>query len=232
VQKALSESSRPPFESDVDRYYIPIDQLRSIVNLDSIRTLLPSIAKGVHCDRFDDLAQEICGKDQKPARAFRKVLAILILIEKADSILDFVRAGITDARLPLQRLGDNRACVKLCLSDHDRPDPIPLFENWTAKQRADFETHQWETLAPYFSIGAGEDDPVPRYELTSRHPLPFDVVPESGGGHDQSAAAAGMSRSTTSTGSLDDPMTGAYGKVWKIKIHRAHRNLPSYGVSN
>jgi hypothetical protein len=209
MHNALREISRQPFESDEDRHYIPIDELRSIVNLASIRTLLPSIAKGVHCDRFDDLAQEICGKDQKPARSFRKVLAILILIEKADSILDFVRAGITDARLPLQRLGDNRACVKLRLSDHDKPDPIPLFEKWGPKQIEEFENRQWETLAPYFSIGAKEDDPVPRYELTSRHPLPFDVVvPESGGGHDQSTATAGMSRSTASTGSLDDPMTG------------------------
>jgi hypothetical protein len=203
------------------------------VNLASLRTLLPSIAKDVRRDDFDDfdLAQEICGKGQRPARSFRKVLAILILIDKADSILDFVRAGITDARLPLQRLGDNRACVKLRLSDHDKPDPIPLFESWSAKQINAFENHQWETLAPYFSIGAKEDDPVPRYDLTSRHPLPFDVVPESGGGHDQSAAPAGMSRSTASTGSFD-PMTGAYGKVWKIEIHPAHHNLPSYGVSN
>jgi len=230
MDERLRQSSLVPFE--VPGYYVPIDHLRAIVTRDAIRTVLPHIAKGVIPDQFDRLAQDIYGrleKDQRLPRSFRKILAILILIGKANSIVDFVKADITDAKLPLEKLGKSRT-FQLRVSDQE--EAIPFFQDWEHRDIENFENKQWETLAPYFSRGIEEDDWVRRYELSSRRPLPFKIIQEpgfmsSGSNKAPISSATGNSSSSELSESIDS-MKGAHGKVWKVTIHAAHHNLPSY----
>jgi hypothetical protein len=242
----LRKRSLKPFNGP--QFYVPIDSLHSVISRDAIRTILPGIAKGVEPpELYDLLAQDIFGRlldsdaSEKPipAKSFRKILAILILIGKAESIVDFVKADIDDNKLPLQKLGDNRLFQLAWLEKDPHEEypsqkgqlrPIPLFASWERREVEEFETNQWGTLAPFFSRGKKEDSWVHRYELSWQHPLPFEIIPfrEDNINTDGKGTTSTGSGTTTGSGASGDWMKG--GKMWKVKIHRAHHDLKSYTV--
>jgi hypothetical protein len=237
MDEELRVKSIMPF--DGPGFYIPIDSLHSVMTRDAIRTLLPFIARQVQVANdfrpgspFDQLAQDIYGrlekeqgKEQGTAKSYRKILAILILIGKADTIFDFVRGGITDAHLPLQKLGDSRT---FRLGLFGSTEQIRLFRKWDYRHIEEFENKQWETLAPFFSRTTKEHNLVRHYELSWRRPLPFEIIPNSTdiGGGEKRATSGG----TTGSDSSLDSMKGGHGKVWKVWIHPKHHNLQSYRV--
>jgi len=227
MDEELRQKSLEPFEGP--GFYIPINSLHSVMTRDAIRIVLPYIAKNVRPDSlFDQLAQDIYGRkeeNQRTAKSYRKILAVLVLIGKADTIVDFVRAGVTDAQLPLKKLGYVRP-FQLAISDSE--EPLRLFRKWEHRDIEEFESKQWETLAPFFSTEAKGKDRV-RYKLSWRHPLPFKIIP------DGTDISAGRSRTTSggtsgSEASSPDSMQGGHGKVWKVEIHEAHHSLQSYRV--
>ncbi|KAK0610883.1 hypothetical protein B0T14DRAFT_607078 [Immersiella caudata] len=231
-------------------FYIPVNHLHDIMNRDSIKTILPFIGKHVingmaSTPSLGDLAHDIFGRlqvddDKKPAKSYRKILAILILIDKADTIFDFVANGVTDAQLPLQRIGG--------LSNGSRPfqlgkagstEPLPVFARWEHTDIEYFEIKQWEVLAPFFSIETTENNLVRHYELSSCRPLPFEVIDSPNGVNttavdkrttsaDSGGGSGGSSGTESSVDSKGAPMKGGHSKVWKVRIHQKHHNLPSY----
>ncbi|KAK4447297.1 hypothetical protein QBC34DRAFT_303422 [Podospora aff. communis PSN243] len=221
----LREASRKPFEGP--EFYIPNNSLDSIMTRDAIRTVLPCITpEDMPDDSLDELARDVHGRrveNNSQEIRFRKILAVLVLIGKAETILDFLKAGVTDAELPLKILGESRL-FRLAFSTSDKP--IRLFRNWEPRHIENFAARQWETLAPFFSRGTKEQSWVHRYDLVWRHPLPFEIIPE-----DETVKTAGIgnasSGTTSSTSSLDS-MRGGNSRLWKVRIHHAHHNLPSY----
>jgi hypothetical protein len=233
----LRDSSCDPFGGPPPKFYIPNDSLRRIMNDGAIRQILPCIAGRLAPDRADALVYDICGrssKDQKATPAFRKVLAILILIVKANTIAEFVDAGIADTSLPLRKLGASRL-FQLCPKDSE--EAIPLFSTWDHRDIENFENSQWETQAPFFSREGEGDEDVKKYKLTQHHPLPFEIINEGVGTSNGSSKPTMPNTTAGTTGDLDlttsggHAMNGGYGKVWKVKIHRAHHKLTSYRVS-
>lgn len=199
----LRRQSLKPFGGP--QFYIPISRLHSVITPGTIKTALSCIGDTTSPDY-----------ERMVAKSFRKILAILILIGKEDSIFDFVDAGIGDAQLPLDKVEDGRP-FQLSLSGQDQP--IALFKTWENRHIEEFESKQWETLAPFFLRGAKHESL--NYKLSWRHPLPFDIIPE--------AICNRNSTSTSISGSSSDGDSGN-SKVWKVKIHRAHHDLPSYRV--
>ena len=179
MEDELRDKSEVPFKGP--KYYIPHDVLYSVITLDRIRAVLPCLTEGLSPEKLVDLAQDIYGRgedDKILAQEFRKIFAILILIDKPDSILDFVKAGITDTRLPLKKVGEGRM-FRLALAEAGAEDkPIRLFNRgWKQGDIERFEEKQWETLAPFFSRGGlKEKSWVQRYVLTRDHPLPFEII--------------------------------------------------------
>lgn len=236
IDQELRRVSRNAF--DGPQFYIPIDSLYSIITRDAIREILPGITAGVVPDLLDQLAQDIYGRlvdDDRQAKSFRKILAILILIGKADSILDFLKGDISDYKLHMVQLGDD-LFFELGSSKLEEPKAIPLFKKWERRHIEEFEKAQWDTLAPFFSRGTKEQSLVRHYKLLWRHPLPFDVIPEElipedkcvGSGANKIAASSGAT-SSGSQSSLGTTM-GGNSKVCKVRIHPAHNNLQCYKV--
>lgn len=230
VDSKLRNESRVPFSGK--GYYIPISSLDTIMTQDTIKTILPCIAKGLTLDQLDGLPRIIFGRrvdSQSTPVSFRKILSVLILIGKANSIVDFVQAGISDNKLPLQKLGKGRE-FQLGLSGSN--EPLHCFAKWESRDIENFEDRQWETLAPFFSRGIETDNRVQHYELRMQHPLPFDIMENSGNSGDgtQNIGNIRPAPDLVSSESIDG-MRGAHGIVKKVKIDPAHHNLPSYTVS-
>ncbi len=229
MDKTLRKLSLRPFKAPRRQYYIPNDVLKSIMTRDAIHEIIPCIARGLTTGQTHELVQDICGRSDQPTRSFRNILVILILIEKADRILEFVTADVTDTKLPLCILGDSESRLfQLCLTG--REEAIPLFDDWDPRDIESFEATQWQTLAPFFWREVEGDDRVPSYKLT-QHPLPFEIIKESdctstGSGKPSSSNATDNSNPSASV----QPMNGAHGQVWRVRIARSHHNLQSYRV--
>jgi hypothetical protein len=201
-------------------YYIPITDLEKILSRDTIRGILPALAKDLGEEKFDAYADMICpppASEDKPPTSYRKILAILILMQKSDKIGDFVEGEISDDKLPLRRIGEERP-FKLGIKESS--DPPKCFEEWGDHDIESFDTMQYQMLAPFFALGRG--DRVHHYVLSDRRPLPFERL---------KGDTKGTEVPDQLSGNTNDEMAGGFGKVTGVTIDPAHHKLPSYTAS-
>jgi hypothetical protein len=231
LEKRLRDESKVPFSGS--GYYIPISSIDQIMSQDTIKGILPCIAKGLPPSQLDILTRRIFGTRLDSQRvSFRKILSVLVLIGKSHSILDFVKAtepAVSDFQLPLQKTGHVRG-FQLRLESSNVP--LDLFASWESRDIESFEMTQWEVLAPFFSRGKKEDSWVTHFELSVRRPLPFEIMTncESRGDAIQTIGNIRHVRNLASNDSIDG-MAGAQGVVKKVRIHADHHDLPSHTVS-
>ncbi|KAK3369378.1 hypothetical protein B0T24DRAFT_668861 [Lasiosphaeria ovina] len=231
----LRNAREVPFNETVTKYFIPLRTLDSIVSYDAIKAVLPAITdeSRVPTNTLETLAKEISGLSQKgsePPASFRKVFAVLVLIGKAEIIVDFMHEGISDAQLPLLKLDKGpKGPYRLGFRDRDQT-PVRLFEQWLDRDVESFDDRQWETQGPYFHIETQKDAPVTHYELPTRSPLPFHVIKEADGNTNKIKPGGGANQADLISPEAIDAMAGAYGVVRKVTINPQHHNLGSYRV--
>lgn len=102
------------FEATVSGYsskkFIPIDAMLSILNYESVSRLLAEVVPcGTSNDESQRLSRRIFGRatdqdEDNQENAAIKVLALLILMERASLVVDFLDAGIIDRDLHLALL--------------------------------------------------------------------------------------------------------------------------------
>ncbi|KAH7093392.1 hypothetical protein FB567DRAFT_515245 [Paraphoma chrysanthemicola] len=85
-------------------------------------------------------------------KAYRKVFAILVLVDRPTDIFDFVKEGICDANLPLHytpRMESNNYCYSF--TSKPATETPAWFQEWPLSVKRDFEVQQWLVLAPCFT---------------------------------------------------------------------------------
>ncbi|KAL2198853.1 kinase-like domain-containing protein [Corynascus similis CBS 632.67] len=202
LKKSLRNSFCQTYDDqDKSKSYIPNNVLDTIVTPDAISTILPLIAEGATPAELDNLAQTIVGRRSEKndeVKEYRKVFVILMLIKKVDSIHDFVKAEITDARLPLLRINERSLrSFDLCPSDNN--EAISFIKAWDDEEIELFEKEQWGILAPFFSSKTEEKDGVRHYKFSSRERLPFQLI------DDQASINANRTTKTNDTENEDNP---------------------------
>lgn len=133
----------------------------------------------------------------------RKLFAILLGIEKGDSILDLLADGIIDDDLPLVKYPKRAAnagqtAPYFTLRSRRRIDyPIQTIDHWNWRTSIrQFYSEQWWLKAPVF------DTPGKHYELEDDCVLPF-----------------------TENNEGINVNSGGYSDVWGVRIHPAHQKL-------
>jgi len=96
------------------------------------------------------------GREYSGEMCFRKIFAILILIERAAVIGNFVKDGMCDDYLPVRFTGTWPYRV-YCSGDTERRPKC--FWGWRRSTLQRFEREQWKVLAPVFTTSAKLDDP-------------------------------------------------------------------------
>jgi len=150
------------------------------------------------------LADDICNEH-------RKTFATLLLINNSKAILKFIRAGLTDAHLPLHSISFTREDGTspddvLCAKDHlAHLPPIPCGNclRWSVSWIRLFEDKQWEMLAPVFQ--AKEDEAPNHYTLHDQIILPFTYCQHA--------------------------CRGSRGEILKVRIHANHHNFHHFDTS-
>lgn len=145
--------------------------------------------------------QDFTGKFCAEGKSYRKIFTILALIEKADTIPEFLREGVHDGDLPLMKLEkDGKPGIfKLGRKSQEGKAAYPLrcFKTFSRINFLNFEDYQWAVLAPIFDRPHKND--VNYYDLDDPVILPF------------------MEEEEVSE--------GGFGRISRVKIHPDHHNF-------
>lgn len=170
-----------------------------------IQTEARSICGGVEHGLASDTEDEQHARHvQQPSeKSYRKIFAILLLIERPSRIRSFVEEGVCDADLPLVnvprtnglpgpfRLRRKNAC-SCC--------PLRCFRGWGGSTVARFEQSQWMVLAHSFARSKRKRDPD--YKLQPEIIMPF-------------------------TSWKKAAPRGGFGQVYRVEIHPDHHAFPN-----
>lgn len=145
-----------------------------------------------------------------------RIFAILVLLDKAISIVDFVREGLSDEALPFVKthvVHTPPGSPKLGLRKKGSQDQhIPTFDGWSEGQIDTFEKLQWRIISPNFRNISKQRD-CDFLDLEDQTVLPY-IESWQNKKHDH--------------------YKGGNSEVWKVRIHDAHHNFQnlSAGIPN
>ncbi|KAH8901704.1 hypothetical protein GQ53DRAFT_815153 [Thozetella sp. PMI_491] len=178
--------------------YMPLDKLWSILSPPVIRRIIATLYQEKTTQEREYLTQQICGQELT-STGRRKILAVLIMVDRATSIDAFIAADILDLHLPLELISENkgkRLQFQLCKKGGER---IPALEShchrWRNTDFNSFKDLQSRMMAAFFDL---PDDRIYYYNMSWEYRLPFTLY--------------------------EHKNHGGYGRVYKVKIHRAHHN--------
>lgn len=223
---SLSERLKAAYEFShmCERRFIPASRLRKLVTHFSIAEALnPGTHDPVKIYQLRKKVKTIClelqdpqkGTSRLPTRstssllraqsekAYRKVFAILTLLNRHTEIFDFVEAGICDANLPLFWTLNLESNEQYQSINNRKATENTAFQDWSFIAKREFEVTQFSVLGPCFQDGL---DKAVHLELDRQAILPF----------------------VTWKKAVDEP--GACGQVYKAKIHQDHHNFDEKNV--
>lgn len=163
---------------------IPNTSIKEIVTVESVAAAL----EGLHgADKALELANEVVNGE------YRKLFAILVLIEKEDSLQQLISESIRDVSLSLKlETSDIGSSLTLLESN----SPLSCFSDWDDEELKRFESTQWLVLQLFFTFPEADTDAVQHLFLDRKLVLPIL--------EDTSLSLA----------------QGGYGKVHRVQIHK------------
>lgn len=186
------------------KYFLPYDELRSIMTRSNVATLLREAFPHYETRRMRTLIGHVIGdkKDEysgkRPPR--RKIVAILVMMEQITRIESFIDDEINDGHLPLdiERNSHSKKLVRFCRRQTSplksvSIKPLNRLNEWPSKDVEDFFHRQESVCAPFFELPG---DRVCFYNLQANAILPYI--------------------------SHEEICVGGYSSVRQVEIHRSH----------
>ncbi|KAI8716081.1 Protein kinase domain-containing protein [Fusarium sp. LHS14.1] len=135
--------------------FLPLDKLHELVVEDSVAEALTTYIPGLSLDDARSHAQDICPRSiRDPLQpSFRRMFAILVMIQQPQEILTFVRHNMANYDLPLVKA---RSSTKGGHELRRKTQPYKALEclwGWSPFLVNSFEEYQWTLLSPFFSRG-------------------------------------------------------------------------------
>ncbi|RWA13207.1 hypothetical protein EKO27_g1899 [Xylaria grammica] len=201
-QRLLAERQRRGKE-----FFLPSKRVESLIHPQNVAEELTICLHRIIDPRgIQDVAKTVCAIPAAEAKSYRKIFAILTIIEKMDAILEFIRGGIHDGDLPFTKLEvDGKPGIfKLGRKLHDAKgaQPLKCFAGFSLMNLINFEEYQWAVLALIFDRPRRKD--VKHYYLEDQAILPFIQEQEVSG--------------------------GGFGQISRVDIHPDHHNFSGSGT--
>jgi len=195
-------------ETGLSKTFLPNNETHRLINHAAVAHELSMHTTDINlAQQIQKYTKAICGvheveiHGEKKITTFRKIFALLVLIEAVPSIVDFLREEVTDQDLPLVKREQDgmlyRKGGRICV-------PPGCFREWSPLKLENFQSYQWWLLAPYFS-SPENDGVLENHKLQDQHVLPF--LPP----------GDALSQSIVKT--------GGYGRVVMMNIHSDHHNF-------
>jgi hypothetical protein len=189
--------------------FLPSGELCRVINAESVaRELAKTLSSSHTLEQVQAYAEIVCReteamrKDKMVLRIFRKVFALLVMVEMSSSIPHFLEEDVSDLDLSLNSVKMGGIVE---LYRRDSAEPLQCFRHpgWSIVKLRNFEKDQWTLLAPFFS--QGDNGEVRHYILHDEHILPFVASDE--------------------TIEANAEYFGGYAKVTMAHIHPDHHNF-------
>lgn len=151
---------------------------------------------------IEKIAEDVCSS----SRSYRKMFAILILLEREWEIVSFIKDDLCDSDLPLSAVpvGGQGLLVKLRRKS-DLTTDLSCLRRWGPKVHENFDKEQWAMVAPFFA--RAKSNRAGFYELSSKDILPWVEV----------------------NSSLHQ---GGYSSISRVIIHPSHHNFEKSEMSD
>lgn len=191
--------------TDDRKLWLPIDKLLLLVDEEHVfRELSKLVPACLQHEDVEQHAKKICESviytdknDDELKTSSRSIFAILVLLDRAEDIITFIDAGISDRFLPLKRVYKSDQ-----LSSHlDGTKHWNAAGKWSQKIFDMFFQYQDYMLSPFFKLSSAPSTQVFLYELGPYVALPFIEVGKA-------------------------QRHGHHGSVWQVKIHPSHHDAP------
>lgn len=147
--------------------FLPKGQLKVVVNPDSVRVELRKKlennykdSKILHHVKDVCVPQEVGLGEDKKLKSFRKIFAILILLDMSASILHFIKENVSDLDLPLVPVREKQTIVGFRRRDASAHEPAHLLQcfdgnKWSYSKFIEFENKQWVSFRSNCEQGNG-----------------------------------------------------------------------------
>jgi hypothetical protein len=201
--------------------FLPRGMLCNLVNPDSVsQELRQKFSNILTPEAIQNYTSRICSETQTQRRgkpkikSFRKIFALLVLIESTESILKLLEEDVSDLDLPLT-LVKHQQIDGFCRRDTNSQNagaPLQCLRRpqWSLLKLRNFAEYQWKLLAPFFSQDIDND--VKHYKLDDHHVLPFLALND--------------------MAEKDTERLGGYGRVILVDIHPDHHSFPRDRLCN
>ncbi|KAG6366218.1 hypothetical protein INS49_000394 [Diaporthe citri] len=156
VERLMEELYRAQCINASGKDFLPAGALKEVITPEVVRSALQGSQADVQLCEY---AEKICG-------SYRKIFAILVLVDMVHRIPDFMRCDLDDTCLPMPDTGmrNGEALPTPLLEDEAW---MTVTRTWRRRDIDQFKTYQWRVLAPAFTA---QD---PEYRLCPSHVLPF-----------------------------------------------------------
>ncbi|KAH9884418.1 kinase-like domain-containing protein [Xylariomycetidae sp. FL2044] len=158
----------------------------------------------------DEAARVICGlprsHDDQEFTSYRKVFAILIILEKQTLVFDCMKHNLDDSKLPFVHLAEwerSRAKTDTVPDCQHCRQAIPVFRSWQGFDVQCFDQHQWALCPAYFQADGKEKEKQLHYKFPQSIVLPIRSVEK-------------VSRG------------GTFGTVFCVELDQKQHELPIY----
>ncbi|KAK4198540.1 putative Serine/threonine-protein kinase [Triangularia verruculosa] len=226
LQTQLFQSLHPKDDEEKEKGFIPIDLLPILITEESVYKELSSPLRETHDERtIRRYARKICAettehykdgdKFKNKTITFRKIFAILVLVEKSPAITKFLKENINDSDLPLVRINNPKRPGEYGLRCSREPDKqLKCFKgSWSPLQIRNFASWQFVTLAPFFAKSELYKE-VEHYVLHDRIIMPFLTDPN------KQAIS-----NDPFVDSQQEELLGGGGRVFRAILHPDHHSF-------
>ncbi|KAK3400005.1 hypothetical protein B0T20DRAFT_373193 [Sordaria brevicollis] len=199
--------------------FFPTTALSTIITVRTVKKELQEqrSLKNYNRDRISQFAQMICtetpcktsnSNENGDVISFRKIFAILVMLDQVPAIVRFLKTNVNDLDLPLEAMYRSHGGLYDLRRRKAPSERLKCFpKHWGSLLLSRFEEMQWATLAPWFGKArASSETGVLHYRLHDKTVLPFlgdcDEGPEE-----------------------ENEFAGGGGRVFKAKIHPGHHTF-------
>jgi serine/threonine protein kinase len=213
LQEQISRALQRTTSLDgVETEFLPYGDLSRLMNFSSVYHELVTKSVGqMNTSQLKQIAESICSDTTvvrngvSLKRTFRKIFAILVLLNMTSMIPMLLDEDVSDLDLPLSPLGSPRITgfVRKHPTKKDSYVELESFQHpqWSSVQLRNLHECQWKLLAPFLSKSDAEG--VKHYTLRDQEILPF----------------------ITSDDGKDTTRTGGFATVSMVSIHKDHHNF-------
>ncbi|KAI1443230.1 kinase-like domain-containing protein [Annulohypoxylon stygium] len=155
--------------------YLPRDAFEAIFDIETIKSLIrEAYAEGTK-QKWEEIVAQIIRNS--PSQGYRRILGVLVLMNRVSRIYEFIDERITDYEFPIRRNSSDNKAFETRTGLHN----AKLFQNWMRNDIELFYVYQKKLFVPFFDIQEGQ---LCSYVLDSSVRLPWkDFEQKTSGGN-------------------------------------------------